>query len=426
MRNFQIIILGVFIFFAVVAVLVFSGVFGRGGGGGGEEATVVIWGTFPERALKEQLAFAKERDRIAAEIEYVEKRESNFREQLIEALASGAGPDLVILPHQFILSDRDKFLAVSFEVLSERTLRDNFIDAAEILLAPEGVLALPLLADPLVMYWNKSLFAGAGLALPPDSWDEFLTLPANLTVTDRSGNIIQSTVALGGFDNINHAKEILSALILQTGDRIAVGLPQPEVVLGQVSGGAESALRFYTEFSNPVKKQVYSWNSSLANSLEVFASERLAVYFGLASDLSLLRAKNPNLNFDVKVLPQISGLRTRLSWSRLHSVALLKTSRNPQAAWSVGQALAFGSFAQSLAGSVNLPPARRDLLAARVGDPSAAVFREAALIGRAWFDPAPRESREIFRDMVSTVVIGKVTAGQAVARAAGELEKVIK
>jgi hypothetical protein len=41
------------------------------------------------------------------------------------------------------------------------------------------------------------------------------------------------------------------------------------------------ALSFYTDFANPAK-EVYSWNETLDNSIDMFVSNRLAMMFGYA------------------------------------------------------------------------------------------------------------------------------------------------
>ncbi|MCD5396682.1 MAG: hypothetical protein LRZ98_00730 [Candidatus Pacebacteria bacterium] len=41
----------------------------------------------------------------------------------------------------------------------------------------------------------------------------------------------------------------------------------------------------------------------MPNSRDVFLSGKLATYFGFSSELRGLRLKNPNLNFDIAMVP---------------------------------------------------------------------------------------------------------------------------
>jgi len=257
MNIFQIVILAIFTFSLILAVLVFSGIIpifdSTPAGVGG---TVTVWGTIPEEFLREPLKELNEENENVFSVRYIEKSKDTFDQELLEALASGKGPDLIFLPQDLILRHADKVLPVPYENMSARSFRDTFIEEGELYLRDDGILALPISVDPLIMYWNRDLFSSAGIARPPQLWDEFLTLAPRLTRKDEALNIHKSALAFGEFRNIRHAKDILSMLILQTNNPI-VELSESglDVVLserrGALTPGAESALRFYTEFSNP-------------------------------------------------------------------------------------------------------------------------------------------------------------------------------
>ena len=98
-------------------------------------------------------------------------------------------------------------------------------------------------------------------------------------------------------------------LILQTGndiiERTDEGLESVINRAVDITGSpAESAVRFFMEFSNP-SKRTHSWNRGMPESKDTFSAGDLAVYFGLASELSDISLKTPHLNFDVAVVPQI-------------------------------------------------------------------------------------------------------------------------
>ncbi len=87
-------------------------------------------------------------------------------EELVAALASGQGPALVIMPHDLLVSQGDKLTPIPFSIVSERAFLDTYLDGASVFLSNNGILALPILVDPVVMYWNKDLFASAGIPTP--------------------------------------------------------------------------------------------------------------------------------------------------------------------------------------------------------------------------------------------------------------------
>ena len=73
------------------------------------------------------------------------------------------------------------------------------------------------------------------------NWNDFMNDSKTLTVKDVNGKIKTAGAALGTFDNVNHAPDILSLLFVQNG-----------VNLNNISSTSEKvidALNFYTSFA---------------------------------------------------------------------------------------------------------------------------------------------------------------------------------
>src|SRR6185436_17427277 len=94
---------------------------------------------------------------------------------------------------------------------------------------------------------------------------------------------------------------------------------------------AQAALRFYTQFTNSAQS-TYSWNRALPSSFNAFASGDLGIFFGLASDYIPLRTRNPNLAFDVAVLPQTGSAKTPLTYGKIVALAVPLGAVNRQGA----------------------------------------------------------------------------------------------
>jgi hypothetical protein len=112
---------------------------------------VVIWGTLPSVTVNSFLIAVKEKEveGSSADITYVYIPEENFENEFLEALAVGSGPDLVLLPHEDILKQRNKLFVIPYESLPARTFKDMFIQAGELFLVKEGTLAIPFSIDPI-------------------------------------------------------------------------------------------------------------------------------------------------------------------------------------------------------------------------------------------------------------------------------------
>ncbi|MEI7504613.1 MAG: leucine-rich repeat protein, partial [Paludibacter sp.] len=86
--------------------------------------------------------------------------------------------------------------------LSQRAYQDSFIGQSDLYISPTGFTAIPFLVDPLVMYWNRTMFTNAGIAKYPVYWDEFATIGKKIDVKDVNSNIRRSSIAMGEFVNI--------------------------------------------------------------------------------------------------------------------------------------------------------------------------------------------------------------------------------
>lgn len=430
MKPFQIILLVAFGFFIVVGVAVFAL---SGTGGAGDTARpVTLWGTLNAGVFADALSrFNRDRAEPLL-VNYLELPQEAFDQTLLEALAEGGGPDLILISNEQVLLHESKIRALPFESYPERTFKDTYVEAGEIFLTSAGVLALPVSIDPLVMYWNRTRFSAEGIALPPDSWDELQTLVPRLTLRDHTGNILKSAVAFGEFANVNHAKEIFLALLFQTGDSVVVrgANGEPFVTLGDrfnyAEVPAEASVRFYTEFSNPVKT-MYTWNRALASSLNEFLAGDLAMYFGPSSELFEIQQKNPNLNFDIAIVPQIEGVDARRTSARVFGVAVLNASKNQGDAFRAAALLASGGFGGILVEETGLPPVHRALLQNEPPFAYQSVFNESALIARAFLDPHPQETGRIMRAMIEDVTSGRTgSISESVGNARDKMELLVR
>ncbi len=426
LTKFQLILTGIFGFFIVAGVIVFS----MYRGAGGNVSNVKVWGTIEQSDFSYVVSKTELAQNKLYNVEYIEKNEETFDTDLVEAIAAGEGPDLFFLPSDKIVKTMNKAFIVPYDVFTERKFKDSFIEGTEIFMVPNGVIALPFIVDPLVMYWNRNIFNESKITVPPKYWDQFFNLASLMSIKDGSLNILRSSVALGEFANISHAKEIISSLAMQAGTPITRwNSGNIETVLAdrlnKPTIPGEAALNFYTEFSNPAKPS-YSWNRSLPSSFNYFLGGDLAIYFGLASEIGSIQSKNPNLNFDIAPMP-LSRESTETSvFGRFYGLAITKTSKNPNAAYNVASFLTSKEGSASFAEVLNLPPVRRDLLGERPTGAYLSVFYDSAIRARGWLDPEKEETNLIFKTMVESITSGRSRVGDAVSRAGREIANLLQ
>jgi multiple sugar transport system substrate-binding protein len=426
MSKFQTILIGVFIAFMLIGVIVFS--FSKGSSK--VAVPIVVWGTVPNdvfSAAFNRSAFSKDK---TVSISYVQKDPTTFDNDFLNALAIGKGPDVVLLPQEEIFKNQSKLFTIPYTAYSQRDYLNTYIQEGSLFLGANGTLALPILVDPLVMYWNRDIFNSAAIPTPPSYWDQFYSLANSLTVKDGAFNITQSAVALGGYSNVTNAKDIISALLLQAGTPIVALQSNGALtsVLTQDFGlpvsPAVSVTTFYTEFSNPAKTD-YSWNRSLPNSQDMFTAGNLAIYFGFASELNVLRQKNPNLNFDVQPLPQSRTSQKKITFGRMLAFAIVKNSPKISSAYTALVGLTSADSVASFSKILGIPPARLDLLAIAPKDAYSTVFYQSALQSMGWLDVDSVQTASIFQNLIENITSGKATEQEALVQADSQLRGVV-
>lgn len=427
MTKFQIVLLAVFGFFIILAVMVFAL---YRGGKSSLEATVTIWGDISAQDFDTLLNITIQSRDQNLTIKYFEKPSKSLDREFTEALARGEGPDLLITTQDKLWNEKSKLLAIPYASIGERDFKQTFAEEGELFLTPEGIYGLPLSLDPMVLYYNRDLLSAAGLAQPLAYWDEIYSTIYKLTRRDGAGNLVESAIALGEARNIPHAKDILSLLLLQAGTPIT-GWTANELrsYLAAnfdlaVSPG-ESALDFYTQFSNP-SKPYYSWNRTLPSAQTRFTNGDSAYYLGFASELKTLRNKNPNLNFDVAKVPQSRVQGRTLTFGRLRAIAISRGTRNPSAALNAALSLVAKEQALALSNILNVPPVRRNLLSNNPAGVEMPVFYEAALQSKGWLDPDDERTRAIFSEMIEAVTSGRARTLEALNQADRALSEEIK
>ena len=422
--NFQIIILIIFIALAIFGLLVFSGTIplGKKSNSAGSLGTVILWGTVKTELISSALDSFNTANPTFI-VKYVEKDPETFDQDLLEAMASGVGPDMFFLPDNLIFNYANKIYLIPYASYSASSFQTTFSSAGEVFMTSKGIAAFPMTIDPLMMYYNRSILESNSVVYPPVYWDDVVDLVPTLTKKDDLKKITQSTVAMGQFSNIAHAKDIISALFMQTGNQIvAEKNGYFSSMLDQNSGNINlsSILSFYTSFADPLKS-VYSWNRSFPNSQDAFSSGNLAFYFGYASELNTLVNKNPNLNFSVASFPQIKNSSFKLTSGRVTGLAVSNFSKNLQTSLTAASLLATSDFASKLAEAMQVPPARRDLLVKKPTDSFSPSFFSSALYARSWLDPSSSDSDNIFKVMVEGVLSNSFSAQDAITDAGAKL-----
>lgn len=416
LRN---ILLGVGVFSALLAVLIFSGKIPIGNRDAQAAGEVSMWGTLPEESMNQILQQFNPKAKNYR-ITYKEVPEAGFNKTLLEALASGTGPDLILTPHQYILSNAERIYPFPAASMSEKTFKDTYVDGARVFMTQQGTLALPVSVDPLVLFYNRYLLSKQGIVAPPSYWDDLVRVAPTLTVKDQNGQFLESAIAAGA-PNVPYMKDIMMAVVGQLGQvpvlnqnrgdgdiflTVTANIPIPQ---NEDIQPLTTALLFFSGFSDP-RKDTYTWSQYAPRADEQFLAEKLALYMGYASELPTLRSRNPKAEFEMTYLPQTKGYNTFMTGARFYGVAAMKTSRNLFTALTVVGDFGSAGVAPAIAGVIGATPPFRSYAAVQG---TSDVVARSMLVARAWYDSFPLESSAYAATMMSDVLSGRVSPTDA-------------
>lgn len=416
----------------VFAVLIFSGLIKIGDSSktSNLEGKITIWGTLDKTKASAVINFINGGNNKLS-VSYVEHSELTYEQSLIESFAKNTGPDLFFITPSMIQKYESFIYKIPYANFPEKTFRTTYIDGADVYLSPTGALAYPIMVDPMVMYYNKDIFLNKGIVSAPKYWNELFDLSSQLIEKKNDGTILSSMIALGRYDNVNNAKDILASLLIQnnnyiverSGDKYFSTLNKNPMNLP--SSPIESVLSFFIEFSSP-SNTAYSWNRALPNSLDMFTSGKMAIYLGRASELFRIESINPNLSFDVAEILQTKGTNIRRTYGDIYALAVNKGAKNLTSAFGFAAIASQDENAKEFSTVFSLPPVLRSLLSNKpVDNPYLHTFFDSAIISRSWPDPDEVKSDAILKELIDNILSNKLSLTASISKANGQLEQIL-
>jgi multiple sugar transport system substrate-binding protein len=446
----------------ILAVPIFSGC---GTQSNGYAVKLEIWGVLDESAVyNDVITKYKELNPYAVEIKYRKFSPDTYKQELIDGLASGQGPDIFLINNAWLPSFENKIEPAPSVLMGEQELAANFPDVVSFdFMDKQKVYAVPLSVDSLQLYYNKDIFNAAGMTTPPKNWQEFGDAVQKLTRVDATGNIIKAGVAMGTTQNVSRFADIFTTLMIQNG----VQLPMEKGVASKIDQGVvgqdgniiqagEQALGYYTQFAKTstgsnLPNPLYSWNSRQINSVDAFASGNVAMILGYSWQGAGIKSKNPKLNFAVAPVPQtdaskpatVAGywgyavaknkispttnqqgvavapianeVRTHEAWQFLKFLTLKNTGKitlvNAITKGSKDFPVSYDPALEYLK-KTKQPAARRDLIELQKTDAQLGVFAAGNLIARSWYRVDPENTEKIFAEGIDAIISGSSSLRQ--------------
>ena len=421
---FKIIIIVLTIFIAVFSLLVFSGklpFFQNNGSSSGPiySGKVIIWGTLPETSMKEYL------DSITTQktgytFQYQQMGSVGFNQSLTQALSYGAGPDIIIAPHDVLLSNETYLSALPYTEYSEVKYKSTYVDAGSIYLRPYGIVAFPIGIDPMVLFYNRDLQNNAGIIDAPKDWNTILAITEKYSKESTvRGVFTTSIVPFGAYKNYAYNKDMVMTLTNQLGGETiyknngnyATGFDMASSVNGPTY--IDSVARFLAGFANPSLSS-FTWSARMPSAYDAFISGTLMYYPAYISDKASIQNANSKLSFDYVFMPQVPDKSSLYTGARVLGMAILSSSRNPIAAKDAYMALSTNKdLANSIATIAGMPSPRKDTLAGTDSSAYAEVIGKSILIAKPFYDINNDYTSSLVDTMFESIISNRAEIGNA-------------
>lgn len=383
-------------------------------------------------------------------INYVQKEASIYEFVSINELAAQDGPDIWLVPSEWLPKHSDKLQAAPAGLLAKYNVQPTqqsgfslfkkasplpsnaklyaelFAKAtAENNVNGEVIKALPLSVDTLGIYANTALLKAANIPVIPPTWDGIIEATQNLT--KKSGlDITSPAIALGTANNISRSSDILATLFIQNHTPMT-DPDTKEALLNQtvskttgepVEAGA-LALDFYTSFASPTKS-TYTWNERMPNDFNAFAAGTLPMMIDYSFRLRDLTNAAPSLEYATAPIPQIAGTDQPKVIFTSQMLGVPAVSSNSAVAWDFIAFMTTQENSYSYNRASGRPPARTD-----ISDPSQYENRLAPFIAQipiasSYYRNEVNKTNQVLRDGITAVL-----NGQPISEVIGKMSKQI-
>ncbi len=332
-----------------------------------------------------------------------------YNQKVATLVPAGKGPDVINLYYGWL----PKYVQSGYlQPLPETAfpdIADRFFPFVETARLNGNYYALPTGVRTLGLFYNKDLFAKAGLdpEKPPTTWKELVADAKALTETDKNGQFVIEGFAWEPGSQLHHW--FRDGLLYQAGGK-DTSEDRRQILWNESPAGLE-AFTYLVDFATKHKVGINGFYTDDANA---FKTGYAAINVDGSYRLGSIKKDAPNLNFAVAPLPAYKGKSTQASfWA--NAIPANVTGEKLEAATTFLQFLISKGVQEQWVEKVGELPAQKEvaLQDKYVNDPLLGPFISQLNDANAHFFIDETQERTLFVNAVDEVLLNGVSEEQA-------------
>jgi len=423
----KIIILGGLIVVFIIALVLFL-IFGRKSSKPESTASssnqLVIWDSFDGEEDLSDIITEYKRLNPDTDVTFVKKNPATYETESVNAIAEGKGPDIWIIPSDWMAKHHEKLAALADNRLdpkhkeaNSKFYKDTYLDVAyKDNVISDKVYGIPLFVDSLSLYLNtglldskyqdyvkahrnvntrelKNVFNQA-----PKTWDDLTTLIKFYGY---------GAIALGSADNVDLSGDILAALMLQYGaqmnsnDQKSALFHTASNQFSDLAYPGTKALSFYTSFAQKDNPN-YTWDRKEKSAYEAFKNGQVAILIDYAEQAKKIE-QDSNRSTQIAPLPQIKDSQNKIDLAYYQVLTVPKGSANSEKAWG------FLTFLYNNPSLYKQYGTRTELASPLKEETknSTDALDIQNNFSSSWYNPDPAKADKIFKSAINQVLDGQ-------------------
>lgn len=395
--------------------------------------TLEYWGVWDTSEQVAPLIKAYQDRHPTIKVNYRNFRYEEYETELLEAWADDRGPDIFAIPASWLKEYQHRLepmpqsvtipilemqgtikqeavtVLTDIKGLSPQDVKDRYVPVVyDNVVLDNQVYGLPFYLDTLVTFYNEDLLTQSSIPEPIKNFHELIDQAPMLTKALTDNTIYQSAVSLGGTANIPRFFDVFSSLMLQNEVNVKGNYFDPLQDKDSAQNLAE-AFSFYTNFSRPGLAS-YSWSPELDNAFEMFASGRLAYFFGYSYHADELKKRGLQFDWNIINFPQLLGSEGTKYYADYWVNVVPKKSKNKDAAWNFVHSGASEAGVKEYLNQNKRATALRSLINEQLSNPDLKIFASQVLTADNWY----KGYNQPLAEQYTAEIIDKLESGELI------------